>query len=202
MTGNHNYKSFTIEYNNIARALISPIGITEAFDPQKVPKSKKPVLEKTQAIWDTGATNSVISEKLVQKLNLKPTGQTTTRGVNSSQIVNTYLINVTLPNSVSFTGVRVSEGKLDFGILIGMDIITVGDFAVSNQGKTVMTFRLPSKGRIDFARDQNEEILSSISRNDIVEIQERSTGDTKETKWKKAKGLVKSGKWVLKKRIN
>ena len=40
----------------------------------------------------------------------------------------------------------------DFGMLIGMDIITLGDFAITNlNGQTVMSFRLPSSGRIDFS---------------------------------------------------
>jgi hypothetical protein len=37
------------------------------------------------------------------------------------------------------------------GVLIGMNIINKGDFAITNfQGKTTMSFRIPSKQKIDF----------------------------------------------------
>jgi len=48
---------------------------------------------------------------------------------------------------------RVTEGSIfgDSDVLIGMDIISLGDFAVTNfQEKTVFTFRIPSVERIDF----------------------------------------------------
>ena len=35
-----------------------------------------------------------------------------------------------------------------------MDVITQGDFAVSNwDGRTAFSFRVPSRGEIDFVRD-------------------------------------------------
>jgi len=54
--------------------------------------------------------------------------------------------------------------------LIGMDIITVGDFAVSNfNGKTTHSYRTPSAGEIDFVNDirmtkANE--IPKVGRND------------------------------------
>ena len=41
-------------------------------------------------------------------------------------------------------------------VLIGMDIIGSGDFAVTNsENKTVMTYRIPSVSRIDFTNSDN-----------------------------------------------
>ena len=41
---------------------------------------------------------------------------------------------------------------------IGMDIISQGDFAVSNfNGTTVFTFRPPSKATIDFVKEMADE---------------------------------------------
>ena len=48
---------------------------------------------------------------------------------------------------------RVTEGALvgNVEVLIGMDIIGQGDFAISNKNrKTVFSFRMPSQERIDF----------------------------------------------------
>ena len=57
--------------------------------------------------------------------------------------------------------VRVSEGDTasfsregDAAILIGMDIISQGDFCISNfAGRTVMTFRRPSLETIDYCKE-------------------------------------------------
>jgi hypothetical protein len=48
---------------------------------------------------------------------------------------------------------RVTKGKLAAGseMLVGMDVIGQGDFAVSNyEGRTCFSFRFPSAERIDF----------------------------------------------------
>lgn len=48
-------------------------------------------------------------------------------------MTNVYLINLYLPNSVAIPMVRVTELPLiGFDLLVGMDIITIGDFTISN----------------------------------------------------------------------
>jgi len=49
-----------------------------------------------------------------------------------------------------------TEGTLgdDIGILIGMDVISCGDFAVTNRdNRTVFTFRMPSIARYDYVKE-------------------------------------------------
>lgn len=60
--------------------------------------------------------------------------------------MNTYLVNLFLPNNVVVGAVPVSEGGIaGADILIGMDIITMGDFAITNfDGQSGWTFRMPS----------------------------------------------------------
>ena len=68
-----------------------------------------------------------------------------------------YLVNIELPN-FGFLHISVTLGKLPKGsdVLIGMDIITQGDLAITNHnGFTVFTFRCPSDGKIDFVAEQN-----------------------------------------------
>lgn len=44
--------------------------------------------------------------------------------------------------------------RFDADILIGMDIITLGDFAVTNyEGVTKLSFRVPSQRHIDFVEE-------------------------------------------------
>lgn len=75
--------------------------------------------------------------------------------VNGNRPSNTYLVNVVLPNNVQFRHVKVTEGTVTGAdILIGMDIIGAGDFAVTNHdGKTVFSYRHPSTHCIDFVKD-------------------------------------------------
>ena len=106
-----------------------------------------------QAIWDTGATLSVITQAVVDKCDLKPTGMTHVASVHGEQDVETYLVNIALPNKVTVTGVTATKGILkgDVHILIGMDVIATGDFAVTNHGGfTQFSFRYPSQEHIDF----------------------------------------------------
>ncbi|GMQ96553.1 MAG: hypothetical protein BMS9Abin15_0226 [Gammaproteobacteria bacterium] len=62
-----------------------------------------------------------------------------------------------LPNTAGVTGVRVTEANRignDVDVLIGMDIITLGDFAVTTyNGKTTFSFRMPSLTEIDFVKE-------------------------------------------------
>ena len=92
-------------------------------------------------------------------------------GVHGTRLAETFFVNVALPNGVGFPNIRETKGDLGLGggILIGMDIITRGDFSVSNfQGKTVMSFRCPSCETTDFVKAQKTPVRSAVSvgRND------------------------------------
>lgn len=66
----------------------------------------------------------------------------------------TYVINLSFPDhGVRISGLQVAAvpqvPNADF--LIGMDIITLGDMAISNcNGDTFFSFRYPSQEKIDF----------------------------------------------------
>lgn len=104
------------------------------------------------ALWDTGATHSVISNNLVDTLRLKQEGFIPIIHANGEDIAPIYHIFLALPNGIGFPMVNVPGTQLTgFDILIGMDIINRGDFAVSNRnGKTMFSFRFPSITDFDF----------------------------------------------------
>jgi hypothetical protein len=107
------------------------------------------------ALWDTGATMSVISAKVAKDCGLAPSGMINTAGVHGIKLVNTYLVSFYLPNRIVLPSLAVSEGDFggDIGALIGMDIISQGDFAVTNRkGLTWFSFRMPSLQRFDFVK--------------------------------------------------
>ena len=109
----------------------------------------------TLGIWDTGATNSVITKSVAQKLSLPVVQMANVRGVHGSKCVPVYLVNITLNNENITVQSLVTEcdelaADESVGMLIGMNVITMGDLSVSNfNNATILTFRVPSLERID-----------------------------------------------------
>jgi len=143
--------SFTARAPGRANVLISPCEIAPIFDP-KGPIETHPAFRSYNAIWDTGATNTVINQRVVDECGLKPVGMTLSRDANETRNCEVYLVNLKLLNGILFPVHRVTKQNLaGADALIGMDIIGVGDFAVTSEmGKTVFSFRVPSEECIDF----------------------------------------------------
>ncbi|MDE6736107.1 MAG: retroviral-like aspartic protease family protein [Treponemataceae bacterium] len=107
------------------------------------------------AIWDTGATKTCITKRIADDLNLIPIGRATISTANGIITTNTYSVHIGLPNGVTIQNILVSCANLgaDTDILIGMDIITLGDFSITNvNGRTVFSFRIPSVEEVDFQK--------------------------------------------------
>ncbi|OGG57300.1 hypothetical protein A2853_02155 [Candidatus Kaiserbacteria bacterium RIFCSPHIGHO2_01_FULL_55_17] len=152
-------QALTIRGNGTLRQLQSDVLVSEPFIGQASPSGVAPASGKFRGIWDTGATGSVITPRVVQQLNLKATGQTQVHTAKGAAVTNTYLVNLLLPSNVGVQNLTVTEGDLPPGddVLIGMDIITLGDFVITNQqGITVMTFRTPSLAQIDYVQGIKE----------------------------------------------
>lgn len=146
-------RGFTQDHQNLVTTLISQVGICEAFDPRS--SLPHPTVKLFNGIWDTGATNTAITKKVVEKCNLQPITKVIVNTASGECKSNVYLINIMLPNRVAIPNVRVSQCELptsrDVDILIGMDIIVRGDFAITNfNGNNTLSFRIPSIERIDF----------------------------------------------------
>ena len=144
--------SFTITANYLRRELVSACSISAAWDPKGgLPQTP---LHEFQALWDTGATGSVITQTVVEACSLTQTGLIKVGGVHGEQNVPTYQVNIVLPNNVGFPNVQVTMGQFTGAdILIGMDIITRGDFTVTNSGgETKFSFRHPPQEHIDFVK--------------------------------------------------
>lgn len=109
------------------------------------------------AAWDTGSTLCCISPEYAKQLNLQPISEDdlhTAHGIISSKM---YEINVLLNDQVTYT-VHAMENPNIHGdnvdLLIGMDIISEGDFSLSTYNdKTSFSFRIPSKGLVDFTKE-------------------------------------------------
>ena len=162
-------RTFTSAYKGIATVLKSRVTVGLAFDPNKT--STVPTQHEFWAIWDTGASGSAVSQRVIQKVGLQPTGIARVQTANGIHNCNTYLISIRLPNKIGFYSVKVTEGNLgNEDILIGMDLIVEGDFAITNyQGKTVLTYRTPSIAKIDFVEEAKKAdalLKKKVGRND------------------------------------
>jgi len=157
------YQSLTVKYDGIPGSIMCEVGVSLPFNPQTTPESQSPPLKKYLAIWDTGASITVVTEKVVDELDLKPITKTTVRGVHGEEERNVYLMNLFFENGARIFNVKVVSCKSlsDGGdLLLGMDIICIGDFSITNKNKkTVMSFRTPSLETIDFVKKQNAENL-------------------------------------------
>jgi len=149
-------ESFTVTHDGIANVLRSDTLIYPAFDPKTVSKTPDPC--PCVGIWDTGATTTCISQNIVDKCSLKPVGMAVTHTASGVLKTSVYLVNIMLRNNVGIPYVRVVQADIHGAdILIGMDIIGRGDFAITcSDRKTVFSFRLPSIALIDFVAEKNQ----------------------------------------------
>jgi hypothetical protein len=145
------FHAFTSRYTALSRVLSNEIKIAQAFNPDA--KDSPPQLLPFSAIWDTGATNTVITQNVVSKCSLWQIDKTITHTVNGPRTSNVYLVSLILPNGILFPSWKVTDGELggNYDVLIGMDVIIQGDFAISNfNGKTTFSFRMPSLEETDY----------------------------------------------------
>jgi len=145
------HHAFTMNYSNITRELFCDVIVKEPLITYKE--------DVFRSIWDTGATNTVISSKVVESLGLKPIDKVRMSGVNSVVEANVYLVDLYLPNNVRIQSLNVAEGSINnCDVLIGMDVITIGDMAISNHGgQTKFTFSFPPHhNRADYVERSNK----------------------------------------------
>lgn len=97
------------------------------------------------AVWDTGATISAISKKVVCKCGLTPMEETLRTRYADGRIAEgpKYLVSLRLPSGASISSIEVGSRVGDeVDVLIGMDVIARGDFLVLGGGEA--WFRYPS----------------------------------------------------------
>ena len=86
----------------IANCIKTPVVLTNTLlYPQKKIK--------TLGIWDTGATNSVITKRAATQLGLIPVSKAVVNGVYGPKEVNVYYLNITLNNEQITLNTQVTE---------------------------------------------------------------------------------------------
>jgi len=155
------YHALTLEAPGIARSIIIPVIVN-----QSEILCRKFNLEKIEAdvlaLVDTGATNTSISDRLAKKLCLRIIEQCRVDAAGGAHIANVYSIDVSLRGMVPFTNIRSTEFVENdmFDIIIGMDILTQGDLAITNHDhRTVVSFRVPPDSKhTDYVLAANDNV--------------------------------------------
>ena len=143
-------KVMTVNYPSRMRQIPTACGVVHSY----LSGGTSEVTE-FKALWDTGADGSVVSNSVVAALGLMPDGKIPVYHADGMSIVNVYTVDLRLPSGVVFRKLKVTSGDLkDTDVLIGMDVISMGDFAVTaRNGCTKFSFQIPSTYDIDFSSE-------------------------------------------------
>jgi hypothetical protein len=149
--------AFSNRKEGIVPAVHTSAGISSAIDVSGVDFDAQEGVRWVNALWDTGAMCSCISKRCAVMLGLEIIN--VTHMATATHIVEApvYMAHLFLPNFPVFAYLEMLEFQDtsdNCDIIIGMDIITQGDFAISNfGGNTFFSFRIPSIQTIDFEGD-------------------------------------------------
>jgi predicted aspartyl protease len=160
------HRAFTIVYEGIAEEISTPVQL-EPID--TADKSLLGAQIEIEALWDTGATMTCIKPSLRDRLKLRQSELVESiimSGIGGDVEADGTLVSIWLTSNfvIELCPVYIADFPGDEELLIGMDIITMGDFAVCNaDGKTSFSFAVPPfpdrinlADRADSANKQNE----------------------------------------------
>ena len=137
-------------FDYITDAVVTHVGIFPPveYTPGK-PLPASPYIT-DNAMWDTGASLSAISRKLIDALHLEPYGQAMVSSLHEAKLEDTYLVHLLLPTMDTILDVECTVAHTDdYDFVCGMNVIGYGDFFVSSfQDKTSVAIRIPSKEKV------------------------------------------------------
>ncbi len=96
-------EAFSINFHKLVREIKLPVAVGK-------PGSS---LQKFMGVWDTGATMTVISQKIVDQLELKDViDEVDTHSADGPGKADAYYVDVGLPNHVGFRSLKVIKMKI------------------------------------------------------------------------------------------
>lgn len=112
---------------------------------------------KASALWDTGATSTHISQRVVDYLALPVHDTKEYTSASDKYTTTRHKINVNVAGIAVFNDIIVSKlkpGVNNGDMIIGMDLICKFDSAITTlNGDTLFSIRYPSKASIDFINE-------------------------------------------------
>ena len=142
--------ALTYTYTELVDAILTPVELfSDVYD--EITRCL------TNALWDTGAMISVISPEIVSKLDLVIVDAIQIAGINGVSMAEVAIISIRFPNGAVIQDIRVAICPMSPGneMIIGMDVITQMDIAITNGGRqTQISFAIPPfEKRIDFTKN-------------------------------------------------
>ncbi|MBL4652506.1 MAG: hypothetical protein JKY53_06525 [Flavobacteriales bacterium] len=147
--------SFTVKSTNRLSYITTSVGISYPFEVNRINQPPKPYT--TAALWDTGSSHCFITKSLATSLELHPIDKALVEHAMGRTFENVYfaVLQITEKYYIEIELTECQSINNNFEIIVGMDVINQGDFAITNQaGKTTFSFRLPSETTIDFQEDK------------------------------------------------
>lgn len=127
---------FTITYNSIESIYYFEVVVYNESNG----KSKKVI-----AILDTGSDTSLVSEKIINEIELRKINEGKNERESAGGIYNAneYMVNVELPESCFVNKLRVQSSKITVAdFIIGTDVLSKGNLYITNTlGKTIIRFK-------------------------------------------------------------
>ena len=104
----------------------------EIATPVKIRKHGCDTDIEAKAVWDTGATGTMIASSIAKKLNLAAIGTTQISGVHGSQRSKVYRADIVFGNGFAVEKINMAQAADNggFDVLIGMDVIGKGCFFI------------------------------------------------------------------------
>jgi hypothetical protein len=155
MSSRAEHRAFTVNHEGLTNEISTPVQLEPIYTADKNLLNTQTEIE---ALWDTGATMTCIKPSLRDRLKLRQSEliePITMSDIGGDVEADGTLVSIWLaPNFViELCPVYIADFSGDEELLIGMDIITMGDFAICNTGnKTSVSFAVPPfPDRISFA---------------------------------------------------
>jgi len=151
------YRSFTVKYGKMVTNLLTPVSIL----PVRIKNTDATIAPiKTTGLWDTGTTRTCIKPWISKQLNLRLlTAQTQLIGIGGEIDPHIAFVNIRLMCDIEIQScpVYVTDMPGFADVLIGMDIISKGNFALCNiDNKTSFSFIVPPYPEpVDFTTKTN-----------------------------------------------
>jgi predicted aspartyl protease len=149
------YRAFITVYEGLTSEISTPVRLEPLITSDKNLLGTQIEIE---ALWDTGATMTCIKPSLWNKLKLRQSELVESiimSGIGGDVEADGTLVSIWLtPNFViALCPAYIADFPGGEELLIGMDIIGMGDFAICNaDGKTSFSFAIPPfPDRINFA---------------------------------------------------
>lgn len=149
------FQALTTKANGLLLVLQTPVEVSLPLT--GAPQVRPAKTHRCTGVWDTGATGTVITQAVVGALDLQPIGLAQVHTASGTAQQPVFLISLLLPNKVAVATRATMAPLVGCDVLIGMDVITLGDFSVTNfKGKTTVSFRYPSCAEIDYTEQAKE----------------------------------------------